>query len=87
MGGLELILYNDFNVSNDFIKAFNNLKSRGPNETTINTYSTNNISNLNSRELNQVYSNLSRNDIATYIQWNFALYYHRLIINDTSFNA
>lgn len=87
MGGLELVLYNDFNVSNDFMKSFNNLKSRGPNETTVNIYSTNNISNLNHRELNQVYSNLSRNDIATYIQWNFALYYHRLIINDTSFNA
>jgi asparagine synthase (glutamine-hydrolysing) len=87
MGGLEFILYKDFNLSIDFIKAFNNMKSRGPNETTINTYSTNNISNLNTRELNQVYSNLTRNDIATYIQWNFALYYHRLIINDTTFNA
>lgn len=87
MGGLEFILYKDFNLSIDFIKAFNNMKSRGPNETTINTYSTNNISNLNARELNQVYSNLTRNDIATYIQWNFALYYHRLIINDTTFNA
>jgi asparagine synthase (glutamine-hydrolysing) len=87
MGGLELILYNDFNISIDFIKAFNNMKSRGPNETTINTYSTNNISNLNTRELNQVYSNLTRNDIATYKQWNFALHYHRLIINDNTFNA
>lgn len=87
MGALTLILYNDFNISIDFIKAFNNIKSRGPHETTINTYSTNNISNLNTRELNQVYSNLTRNDISTYIQWNFSLYYHRLIINDSTFNA
>lgn len=87
MGAIELILYNDFNISIDFIKAFGNTKSRGPNETTINTYSTNNISNLNTRDLNQVYSNLSKNDIATYLQWNFSLYYNRLIINDTTFNA
>lgn len=87
MGALTLILYNDYNVSIDFIKAFNNIKSRGPHETTINTFSTNNISNLNARELNQVHSNLTRNDISKYIQWNFSLYYHRLIINDSTFNA
>lgn len=87
MGAIELILYNDFNISVDFIKAFNNMKSRGTTETTVNTYSTNNISNLNTRELNQVYSNLTKNEIVTYIQWNFSLYYHRLAINDTTFNA
>ena len=87
MGGIEFLLYNNFNLSIEFIKAFMNMKSRGPNDTTINTYSTIDITNLNSNSLSQIYSNLTKNDIATYIQWNFTLGYHRLSINDNSFNA
>lgn len=87
MGAVELLIYNKFNFSIDFINAFMNMKSRGPNDTTLNTYSTVDISNLTGSNYNTVISNLTKNELATYKQWNFTLGYHRLIINDTSFNG
>lgn len=87
MGGIELVIYNKLNLSIDYVNSFLNIKSRGPHETIINTYSTTDISNLSSNNFNIIVSNLTKDELMTYKQWRFTMGYHRLVINDLSYNA
>lgn len=84
MGGIQFIIYNNMIYTLDYIKSFMNIKSRGPNYTTHNIYSTIDISNINN---NIIRNQLSIDEILSYKQYNFVLNYHRMSINDKSFNG
>jgi asparagine synthase (glutamine-hydrolysing) len=85
MGAIKLLIYNNKASSNiDFLKAFKTISHRGPDDTSYKTYSTINLNNLNSSQYEYI---LTRDEIMNYQQYNFILGYHRLAINDTSYNA
>lgn len=87
MGAIEFLIYNDVHIDMSFIKAFMNIKYRGPDDTTFINLSTNDINNLNQVTKPIVYATLSKDEIKTYKQYNFIFAYHRLCINDNSYNA
>lgn len=89
MGGITVIIYenNNSNITNDFIKSFMNIKCRGPNDSSYTTLTTVDINQLNTHEYDLMTRNLSKNDIRVYRQYTFILCYHRLCINDTSYNG
>jgi asparagine synthase (glutamine-hydrolysing) len=87
MGGINFIIYNNLSIGIDFIKSFMNIKSRGPDDTSFATYSTSDLNDLNLQTQPLVYSTLSKDEIRTYKQYHFMFAYHRLFINDKSFNA
>lgn len=86
MGGI-IFLVNVSSVNIDYIKAFMNIKYRGPNDSTFLTLCTNNLDNLNNQQQKLVNYTLSKDQIRNYKQYNFVLGYHRNIINDNTFNA
>lgn len=88
MGGVSFIIYtNDINVNIDFINAFMSLKHRGPDDSNYLKISTDNLNNLNPSQLQTVQLKLSKDELRNYKQYNFILGYHRLSINDLSFNG
>lgn len=89
MGALYFIIYNNnnTNINLDFIDSFINIKSRGVDDSEFQTVSMTNLTTLNTHEMSQVYSVLSKNEIMTYIPYIFLYGYHRLAINDTCYNA
>lgn len=87
MGAINFIIYNNLSIGIDFIKSFMNIKSRGPDDTSFATYSTSDLNDLNLQTQPLVYSTLSKDEIRTYKQYHFMFAYHRLFINDKSFNA
>lgn len=87
MGAIDFMIYNDLNIDMSFIKSFMNVKYRGPNDTVFITLSTNDLNNLNQVTQPIVYANLTKDEIRTYKQYNFMLAYHRLCINDISYNG
>ena len=86
MGGI-IFLVNISSVNIDYIKAFMNIKYRGPDDSTFLTLCTNNLDNLNNQQQELVNYTLSKDQIRNYKQYNFVLGYHRNIINDNTFNA
>lgn len=88
MGGLTIIIYkNDTNIHTEFIRSFMNIKHRGPDDTSFQVLSTDNLNNVNDIQRGLVNRTLSKDKLHKYQQYNFILGYHRLTINDTSFNA
>lgn len=88
MGGLTYIIYkNDINVNIDFINAFMSLKHRGPNDSNYIIVSTDNLNNLNAPQMQLVHLKLSKDELRKYVQYNFLIGYHRMSINDLSYNA
>lgn len=88
MGGISVIIYtNSTTLNTEFFKSFMNIKHRGPDDSNYITLSTDNLNNLTDLQKNTVYMNLSKDELRNYKQYHFTLGYHRLSINDTSFNA
>lgn len=88
MGGVYILIHtNDTNINIDFTKAFMNIKHRGPDDSNYITLSSDNLNNLSSTQQQTVYLRLSKDELRTYKQYHFILGYHRLCINDMSFNA
>jgi len=90
MGGIKFIISTkNININNDYINAFINISSRGPDNTNYIRISTPDLNQLHSNhsQLTQIHYQLSKNQIKNYIQYNFVLGYHRLIINDLSDDA
>ena len=91
MGGITEIIYanngNGTNINIDFIKSFLKIKYRGPDDTNYVTFSTVDMNTLSSSDLTRIQNTLTRNEIKTYIQYIFILGYHRLSINDTSYDG
>lgn len=87
MGGISFIIYTDTNISIDFIKKFMDIKHRGISDSAYITESSINLNTLNTQQQQQVSLDLSRNDIRTYKMYTFVLGFHRMSINDTSYNA
>ena len=88
MGGLTFIIYvTGTNINIDFINAFVDTKHRGPDDSNIVRLSTDNLNNLSYTQQQQVYLHLTKDQIKTYKQYNFIFGYHRLSINDLSYNA
>lgn len=87
MGGIEFIIYNDININIDFIKSFMGIKYRGINDTSHIIESSIDLNILNTQQQNQVTLYLSKNDIQTYKQYTFVMGFHRMCINDQSFNG
>jgi asparagine synthase (glutamine-hydrolysing) len=88
MGGMSIIIYNnDSTINIDFVNSFMNIKHRGPNDSNYITLSTDNLNNLSNVQQQNVYLKLSKDELRTYKQYHFALGYHRLSINDISYNG
>lgn len=89
MGAIKLIVYKtkNNNINIEYLKSFKNILNRGPDYTTYITYSTADFNNLNALESKKIDEYLSKDEIYNYSQYNFVFGYHRLCINDTSFNA
>ena len=88
MGGISLFISSNNNTINmDFIKSFMNIKHRGPDDSSYLTLSTDNLDNLSSVQRQTVNLNLSKDELRTYRQYHFTIGYHRLCINDMSFNG
>lgn len=91
MGGITEIIYanngSGGNINIDFIKSFLQIQHRGPDDTNYVTFSTVDMNTLSSSDLTQIQNTLTRNQIKTYIQYIFILGYHRLAINDTSYDG
>lgn len=87
MGGITFIIYNNININIDFIKSFMQIKCRGMNETNHIIESSIDLNTLNTQQLNQVALNLSKNDIQMYKQYSFVMGFHRMCVNDQTFNG
>lgn len=87
MGGITFIIYNNTNINIDFIKSFMGIKYRGINDTNYITESSIDLNALNVQQLNQVALKLSKNEIQTYKQYSFVVGFHRMCVNDMSFNG
>jgi len=87
MGAFSLIILSDAksNVHNssDFIDAFMEMQSRGPDNTSYITEAMPLLSKTNPKHMTV----LSKSEIKEYIPFKFVLGYHRLSINDLSDNA
>lgn len=87
MGAISFLLYaNDAQIDIEFTKAFNQMKSRGPDDTTYITDSTYSVSKVKSN-MDQIRLHLTRQEISEYQQFSVLYGFHRLSINDTSMNA
>lgn len=86
MGGISLIISNN-NTNLDFVKSFMNIKHRGPDDSSYLTLSTDNLNNLSNIQQQTINLTLSKNELRLYKQYHFTLGYHRLCINDYTFNA
>ena len=75
------------NINIDFVKSFMGIKYRGPDDSSLITFSTDNLDNLNVMDKQLVNYTLSKNEIRNYKQYSFMLGYHRNFINDLTFNA
>lgn len=83
MGAIEFLVYTSkSNIGGDLIKSFMNMKNRGPTDT---NYITDN--NVNIYKIPNIALHLTRDEISNYVQYNVIYGYHRLSINDNSFNA
>jgi asparagine synthase (glutamine-hydrolysing) len=88
MGGFEFIIHtSDISINIDIINSFMNMKHRGPDDSNYITISTDNLNNLNNVQQQSVQLSLTKDEIRTYKQYNFIFSYHRLCINDISYNA
>ena len=87
MGGITFIIYNNININIDFIKSFMGIKNRGISETNYITESSIDLNTLNTQQLSQVSLHLSKNDIQTYKRYSFIMGFHRMCVNDQSFNG
>ena len=87
MGGISFIIYSDTNINIDFIKKFMEIKHRGISDSNHIIESSIDLNTLNNQQQQQVALDLSRNDIRTYIKYTFVLGFHRMCINDVSFNG
>jgi asparagine synthase (glutamine-hydrolysing) len=83
MGAIYFIIYDIKNPppNSDFLKNFTNSKHRGPNDTTIVTESTSNLTKI---DQNLVKYTLNKKDILEYKQFTFISGFHRMSINDVS---
>lgn len=86
MGALFFVVnnYENFPIGNDFINGFMKMKNRGRDDTNIVTESTPNITQLN---MNQVLLTLSKREIREYKPYTFTYGYHRMCINDLSYDG
>lgn len=86
MGALFFVInnYENFPIGNDFINGFMKMKNRGNDDTNITTDSTPNITQLN---MSQVLLTLSRREIKEYKPYTFTYGYHRMCINDLSYDG
>ena len=87
MGGITFIIYYNSNINIDYIKSFMNIKHRGPHDTSLTILTTNDLNSLNTQNQQIVQSTLTKDQIRKYIQYIFILGYHRLCVNDLSYNA
>ena len=88
MGGLTFIVYTDnTNINIDYINAFMNTKHRGVDDSNIVRLSTDNLNNLSNIQMQTINLRLSKDEIRRYKQYHFLLGYHRMSINDSTFNA
>lgn len=92
MGGITEIIYsntanNNFTSNIDFIQSFLQIKHRGEYETNYYTYTTIDINSLPSQDKLQVEFVLTKDELKNYKQYIFLVGYHRLSINDSSYNA
>jgi asparagine synthase (glutamine-hydrolysing) len=87
MGGITFIIYNNININIDFIKSFMGIKYRGINETNHIIESSVDLNTLNTQQLTQVSLRLSKNEIQMYKQYSFVMGFHRMCVNDMSFNG
>lgn len=89
MGGVQLIIYNaaNININIDFITKFMSIKYRGVGETSHITESSIDLNTLNVQQQAQVALHLSKNELYNYKQYSFVLGFHRMCVNDPSFNG
>lgn len=87
MGGVTFIIYNNININIDFIKSFMGIKCRGMNETNHIIESSIDLNTLNIQQSTQVTLRLSKNEIQTYKQYSFVMGFHRMCVNDLSYNG
>lgn len=88
MGGITIIIYtNDNTITTSFVRSFMDIKHRGPDDTNFINLNTDNINNLSDLQKRIVNTTLTKDEIRQYKQYNFSIGYHRLCINDHSFNA
>lgn len=83
MGALEFIIYTSkVHLGIDFTNTFMNMRNRGPSET---VYITDN--NINVKKGVKLSLYLNRDEIMKYVDYSVIYGYHRLSINDISFNG
>ena len=87
MGGISFIVYTDTNINIDFTKKFMEIKHRGIDDTNHIVESSIDLNTLNTPQYQQVLLDLSKDEIRNYIQYTFILGFHRMCINDTSYNG
>lgn len=86
MGGISFICYNNktFNITIDFLYQFMKTKYRGIGETTQVIENTPDLADLN---YNQISMELTKHEIQTYKTFTYFFNFHRMKINDSTFNA
>jgi asparagine synthase (glutamine-hydrolysing) len=87
MGGILFMIYDKFSINKDFFKSFSNMSSRGTDNTSFFSDTTDNITNLSAHQDQMVKSVLSRSEIKNYKQLTFLYAYQRSAINDMSYDA
>jgi len=80
MGGIFFAIQNQISFNTNLIKAFQNIKYRGQDSSTISTDCTVSINNLRERDLTMVKSVLSRQELARYVQYHFIYGYHSFLV-------
>ena len=89
MGGITVIIYisSSANIHLNFVESFMKIKYRGPDDTSYVVHDTIDINNLYPNDKLQIKYKLSKDEIRKYVPYKFILGYHRLIVNDDSYNA
>lgn len=86
MGAIDFIIYDNknVNVNIEFVNQFVRVKYRGENETTHVIETSPDLQSIGSSRVSSI---LSRDQIKRYKMYTYILNYHRMTVNDASFNA
>jgi asparagine synthase (glutamine-hydrolysing) len=87
MGGFSFIIYNNTSVNIEFIKKFMEIKHRGVDDTLHISESSIDLTTLNTQQQLQISLDLSKDEIRSYKKYSFEIAFHRMCVNDKSFNG
>lgn len=86
MGGISFIIYDSSaGIDSQILHGFNNIKHRGPDQTSFQFESTIDLSKVQNKDA--IKFQLSRKEIAEYSQYTFVYGFHRLAVNDSSLDG